>query len=70
MTWEICPTPLDVDPPWDTMGYGQQVGGAHPTGMHSCFMQYHCTSQTFLLDSFKEYGEFRYQKVTILYQMP
>ena len=22
---------------WDTMGYGQQVGGTHPTGMHSCF---------------------------------
>ena len=21
---------------WDTMGYGQQAGGTHPTGMHSC----------------------------------
>ena len=21
---------------WDTMGYGQWVGGTHPTGMHSC----------------------------------
>ena len=21
----------------DTMRYGQQVGGTHPTGMHSCF---------------------------------
>ena len=21
---------------WDTTGYGQQVGGTHPTGMHSC----------------------------------
>ena len=20
---------------WDTMGYGQQSGGTHPTGMHS-----------------------------------
>ena len=25
-----------VDPPLDTMGYGQRVGGTHPTGMHSC----------------------------------
>ena len=24
-------------PPWDSMGYGQQAGGTHPTGMHSCF---------------------------------
>ena len=23
-------------PPADTMGYGQQVGSMHPTGMHSC----------------------------------
>ena len=23
-------------PPSDTMGYGQQAGGTHPTGMHSC----------------------------------
>ena len=39
--------PPDVDPPdaetpppkdtWDTTGYGQQAGGAHPTGMHTCF---------------------------------
>ena len=21
---------------WDTMGYGQEAGGTHPTGMHSC----------------------------------
>ena len=23
--------------PPSTMGYGQQAGGTHPTGMHSCF---------------------------------
>ena len=23
---------------WDTTGYGQQVGGTYPTGMHSCFL--------------------------------
>ena len=23
--------------PLDTMGYGQQMGSMHPTGMHSCF---------------------------------
>ena len=23
-------------PPRDTTGYGQQAGGTHPTGMHSC----------------------------------
>ena len=27
-----------ADPtPSDTMGYGQQAGGTHPTGMRSCF---------------------------------
>ena len=26
----------DPLPSWDTMGYGQQVGGMHPTGMQSC----------------------------------
>ena len=26
-------TPRDA---WDTTGYGQQAGGMHPTGMHSC----------------------------------
>ena len=28
-------TPLDADP-LSTMGYSQQAGGTHPTGMHSC----------------------------------
>ena len=28
--------PLEADPPWDATGYGQQAGGTHPTGMHSC----------------------------------
>ena len=28
--------PLWADPPPDTMGYGQQVGSMHPTGMHTC----------------------------------
>ena len=23
--------------PTDTMGYGQQAGGTHPTGMHTCY---------------------------------
>ena len=23
---------------WDTMGYNQQTGSTHPTGMHSCFL--------------------------------
>ena len=26
-------------PPTDTTGYGQQAGGTHPTGMHSCFQK-------------------------------
>ena len=25
-------------PSLDTMGYGQRVGGTHPTGMHSCWL--------------------------------
>ena len=35
------PPPGRIPPPsrhtWDTTGYGQQAGGTHPTGMHSCF---------------------------------
>ena len=27
-----------ADPPRDTTGYGQRVGGTHPTGMHSCLV--------------------------------
>ena len=31
-----------ADPPpkdtWDTTGYGQKVGGTHPTGMLSCLL--------------------------------
>ena len=29
-------TPLPP-PGKDTMGYDQQAGGTHPTGMHTCF---------------------------------
>ena len=29
-------TPLGKHPPPSTTGYGQQVGGKNPTGMHSC----------------------------------
>ena len=33
----ICiPRGLSRPPPQDTMGYDQQAGGMHPTGMHSC----------------------------------
>ena len=29
--------------PWQCMlGYGQQAGGTHPTGMHSCFIYLFC----------------------------
>ena len=28
--------PLKTQDTWDTMGYGQQAGSTHPTGMHSC----------------------------------
>ena len=27
----------DTPPSSDTMGYGQQAGGTHPTGMHTCY---------------------------------
>ena len=30
-----------ADPPrGDTMGYGQEAGGTHPPGIHSCFLVY------------------------------
>ena len=29
------PLPRDT---WDTVGYGQQAGGTHPTEMHSCML--------------------------------
>ena len=32
----VCPPPGRHTPPADTTGYGQQAGGTHPTGMHSC----------------------------------
>ena len=43
-------TPLDqVHTPTEAVQagrYGQQVGGTHPTGMHSCFFcAYYCSSQ-------------------------
>ena len=31
-------------PPQCMLGYGQQAGGTHPTGMHSCFY-YHCINK-------------------------
>ena len=31
-------------PPQYMLGYGQQAGGTHPTGMHSCFY-YHCINK-------------------------
>ena len=35
--WQIPPTRTrGRHPPVDTTGYGQQAGGMHPTGMHSC----------------------------------
>ena len=30
-------TPPQTDIPHDTTRYGQQAGGTHPTGMHTCF---------------------------------
>ena len=30
-------TPRQTAPLSDTMVYGQQAGGTHPTGMNSCF---------------------------------
>ena len=33
-----CPLHAGIHPPAQYMlGYGQQAGGTHPTGMHSCF---------------------------------
>ena len=28
----------EADTPTDTMGYGQQAGGTHPAGMHTCYI--------------------------------
>ena len=36
---DVCIKEVGQTPPqdtWDTMGYCQQAGGKHPTGMHSC----------------------------------
>ena len=33
-------------PPADTTGYGQQAGGTHPTGMHSCSPFFLCIMDT------------------------
>ena len=45
--WQAHPLPRQVHPLADTPTpgavhagrYGQQAGGTHPTGMHSCFYQ-------------------------------
>ena len=34
----FCIQEAFADPPRDTTGCGQRAGGAHPTGMHSCFV--------------------------------
>ena len=31
------PPPYTDIPPPDTTGYGQQAGGTHPTGVHTCW---------------------------------
>ena len=38
--WAVTPPPRQVPPlPQQCMlGYGQQAGGTHPTGMHSCLI--------------------------------
>ena len=37
-----------VDPlPSGTIGYSQQVGGTHPTGMHSCVHNFHFEKTTY-----------------------
>ena len=38
---EGTPPPGKVHPPWPQcmLGYGQQAGGTHPTGMHSCMQK-------------------------------
>ena len=47
LVWGECWHP-QAETPWvhtplSIMGYGQQVGGTHPTGMHSCFIKYQST---------------------------
>ena len=41
--WQVHPlgryTPRQVHPPQCMLGYGQQAGGTHPTGMHSCLVK-------------------------------
>ena len=34
--------------PSDTIGYGQQVGDTHPTGMHSCSV-FNCSIEIFII---------------------
>ena len=41
--WAGTPPGQVHPPPQCMLGYGQQVGGAHPTGMHSCMCKFsHC----------------------------
>ena len=34
-------------PSWDTTGYDQQAGGTHPTGMHSCNLNFFKNPESF-----------------------
>ena len=36
--------------PMDTIGYGQQAGGAHPTGTHSCLKYCYTIAENFLFE--------------------
>ena len=36
------PPPLYGEPPWMETPAGQQAGGTHPTGMHSCSINIIC----------------------------
>ena len=38
---QVRQTPPPPPQPTDTMGYGQQTCGTHPTGMHNCPKFYH-----------------------------
>ena len=53
-------TPANIPPPWADipvaqcmLGYGQQTGGTHPTGMQSCFVEFSRKFKTYRLQGWR-----------------
>ena len=59
--------PMTQTPP-TSMGYGHQVGGTHPTGMHSCFIICFHDKNSHLKGALDEVG-FRHKGIMVVFSV-